>query len=86
MKITAGTLARTIVLALALTNQILSVSGHAVLPIDDAQVETLVSTAWTIAASIVAWWKNQSFTQAALAGDRTMKAIKAGGTRDHETQ
>lgn len=86
MKITAGTLARTIVLALALTNQILSVSGHAVLPIDDAQVETLVSTAWTIAASIVAWWKNQSFTQAALAGDSTMKAIKAEGARDHETQ
>ena len=41
MNITKGTLARTIILALALINQILSVCGIAVLPIEDGQVETL---------------------------------------------
>lgn len=77
MNITAGTLARTIILALALINQILSATGHPVLPIEDAQVETLVSTAWTVIAALVAWWKNNSFTSAAKAGDEIMKQEKS---------
>ena len=77
MNITSGTVARTIILALALINQMLSASGHAVLPIDDAQIETIVSTAWTVIASLVAWWKNNSFTQAALEGDAKMRELKS---------
>ena len=76
MKITAGTIARTIVLVLALINQILSASGHAVLPIEDAQIETLVSTAFTVITAIVAWWKNNSFTKAAIKADSVMKNEK----------
>ena len=76
MNITAGTLARTIILALALINQILSATGHPVLPIEDAQVETLASTAWTVIAALVAWWKNNSFTAAAQKGDAVMKQEK----------
>ena len=76
MNITAGTLARTIILALALINQILSATGHPVLPIEDAEVETLVSTAWTVIAALIAWWKNNSFTSAAKAGDEVMKQEK----------
>lgn len=74
--ITAGTIARTICLALALTNQILSATGHAVLPIEDAQVETLVTTGLTVGTSVVNWWYNNSFTAAAREGDATMKRIK----------
>ena len=77
--ITAGTIARTICLALALTNQVLSATGHAVLPIEDAQVETLVTTGLTVAASVAAWWKNNSFTPAALEGDQAMKAFQSAG-------
>ena len=77
MNITAGTLARTIILALALVNQILSATGHPVLPIEDAQVETLVSTAWTVIAALIAWWNNNSFTSAAKAGDEVMKQEKS---------
>ena len=74
MNITAGTIARTICLALALTNLILSATGHAVLPIEDAQVETLVTTGLTVAASVAAWWKNNSFTPAAIKADEALKA------------
>lgn len=76
MKISASTIARTAILALALVNQILSASGHAVIPIEDAQIETLVSTGFTVAAALVAWWKNNSFTAAALKGDEVMKEAK----------
>lgn len=77
MNITAGTIARTIILALALINQILSATGHPVLPIEDAQIETLVTTGWTVVAAIVAYWKNNSWTAAAKAGDEVMKQEKS---------
>lgn len=76
--ISAGTIARTIVLALALINQLLTVTGHAVLPITDEQVNTLVSTIWTVAAAVVAWYKNNSISAAAIEADAVMKDLKAG--------
>lgn len=76
--ISAGTIARTIVLALALINQLLTVTGHAVLPITDEQVNTLVSTIWTVVAACVAWWKNNSVTTAAIEADAVMKDLKQG--------
>lgn len=75
-KISPGTIARTIILALALINQLLSLSGHSILPISDDLVNALVTNIWTIAAAIIAWWKNNSFTQAALSGDAVMKQQK----------
>ena len=76
--ISAGTIARTIVLALALVNQILTAIGHAVLPITDEQVNTLVSTIWTVAAAVVAWYKNNSISAAAIEADAVMKDLKQG--------
>ena len=76
MNISAGTIARTACLVLALTNQILSATGHSVLPIEDAQVETLVTTGLTVAASLAAWWKNNSFTPAAIKADEALKDFR----------
>lgn len=76
--VSAGTIARTICLGLALTNQILSATGHPVLPIEDEQINTLVTTGFTVAASLAAWWKNNSFTSAAIQADSEMKFLKGG--------
>ena len=67
--ITAGTIARTAVLLLALTNQLLSAMGKSPLPIESATVEQLVTAGITSIAALIAWWKNNSFTQEALAAD-----------------
>lgn len=75
-QITAGTIARTIILLLALVNQILGVMGIQVIPIEDETINTAVSTLWTVVASLVAWWKNNSFTEAAIQADRLMKNSK----------
>lgn len=69
-KISAGTIARTIILALALINQILVMNGIQMIPISDEDINTLVTTVWTVIASIVAWWENNSFTQNAIKGDK----------------
>ena len=77
MNISAGTVARTAVLALALTNQVLSTMGKPVIPIEDAQLEGLVSTAFTVGASLLAWWKNNSFTPAAITADADLKTYRS---------
>ena len=71
-KIETGTIVRTAVLGLALANQILSATGHPIIPIEDAQLETLITTGLTVGASLAAWWKNNSFTQAAIESDKRM--------------
>lgn len=75
--ISIGTIARTACLALALTNQILSAAGKPVLPIQDDQLEALVTTGLTVAASLAAWWKNNSFTPAAIKADAALKAFRS---------
>ena len=69
-KISAGTIARTACLLLALTNQILSACGKPVLPIESATVEQLVTAGITTVAALVAWWQNNSFTAAAIQADK----------------
>ena len=76
-KISPSTIARTAALALALTNQILSATGHAVLPIESAQLEQLVSTSLTVAAALVSWWKNNSFTKEAIEADELFARLRA---------
>ena len=76
MKVSAGTLARTIILAVALLNQLLTATGHNMIDVSNDDINTLVSTAFTIGAAAVAWWKNNSFTQAAIAADKMKDKLK----------
>ena len=78
-KIEPSTIARTVVLALALANQLLSASGKSPLPIDSASVEQWVTAGLTTAAALWAWWKNNSFTTAAIAGDIVKDEAKERG-------
>lgn len=73
-----GTIIRTIALALALINQILTAFGHSAIPVSDAQVQEIVSLTFTIVMSAVTWWKNQSFSKEAITADRVMQALKSG--------
>ena len=75
--ITAGTIARTAVRLLALTNQMLSAMGKSPLPIESTTVEQLVTAGITTIAALVAWWKNNSFTKEAIAADKEYDRLKA---------
>ena len=74
-KIKVDTLTRTSVLILALANQILSATGHSLIPVDDAQLEQLISTGMTVGAAIWAWWENNSFTKEAIAADNYLESL-----------
>ena len=75
-KITAGTIARTIILILALVNQLLTATGHPIIPIADETITNIVSVAFTIVTALIAWWKNNSFSKAARYGDEAMHTYR----------
>lgn len=72
-----GTLIRTIVLALALLNQTLVLSGYSPLPFDDAQVEQFITILFTTGASIWSWWKNNNITTEARWSQQKLNKYKA---------
>lgn len=78
MNVSKETIIRTVVLILALINQVLTMTGHSVLPISDEQVSTIITLVLTVGASLWAWWKNNSFTQAAILSDNYMRELKEG--------
>ena len=75
--VSAGTIARTACLLLALTNQVLSALGKPVLPIESQTVEQLVTAGITTVAALIAWWKNNSFTAAAIQADKYLEDKKS---------
>lgn len=77
MKISTGTITRTVILALALINQVLTISGHSPLQIEDEAVTELIATSATIITATIAWYKNNSFSQEAIKADAKLKELKA---------
>ena len=77
MKVKPDTIARTIVLVLALINQILAILGKGTLTIAENDIYQVCSLVCTIGAAIWSWWKNNSFTKAALVADEKLKELKS---------
>lgn len=78
MKIKADTIARTIVLVIALVNQILTSTGKNPLPFAEDTVYQLITLVITIISSVSAWWYNNSFTTAAIVADDVKEAMIDG--------
>ena len=76
MKIKKETIIRTIVLLLALANQVLAICGKNAIPITEDEVYQLVTLLVTIASTLCAWWKNNSFTQEALQADAYLEQLR----------
>ena len=80
--ISAGTIARTIVVLLALANQILAMCGKQVLNIADDDIYQIVSIVFTISASVWSWWKNNSFSVNAINADKYLNKLKKNESED----
>lgn len=75
---TVGTIVRTIVLFLAIINQVLAIFGKSMIPIQEEDINLLVTTAWTVISAIIAWWENNSFTKEAIEADKVLEELKKG--------
>ena len=76
MKISKGTIVRTIMLVIVIINMILKHFGIDVINVEESQVLTFVETLIEIAVIIVTFWKNNSFTQNAIKADEFLKTLK----------
>lgn len=76
MNISHDTIIRTIVLAVALLNQILTTLGKNPLPFSDALIYEAATLAVTIGAAIWSWWKNNSITKEAIQADAYLAELK----------
>ncbi|MCG1020743.1 phage holin [Sutcliffiella horikoshii] len=63
--VSKGAWFRIVFLAFALLNQLLVVYGKSPLPFTEAQLEQLFSIIWTSVAAIIAWWKDNDWTEKA---------------------
>lgn len=71
--VSAGTIARTVCLILALVNQVLVMFDMVPIDLAEDTVYEGVSIVFTVVTALVAWWKNNSFTQKAIEADKVLK-------------
>lgn len=83
---TKGTIVRTIVLFLALVNQILVSFGKSPIPLDEAtindiavQLDMLIASLFTAGAAIVAWWKDNDVTKATIEKKKRLNELRKEG-------
>lgn len=84
-KISTETIVRTVVLVLVLINQILTALGKNPLPFSEDAMYEGISAVFTAAASLWAWWKNNSFTRGAIEADAYLQELRSGGASDADT-
>jgi len=75
-KVKLGTIIRTVVLALTLINQIITAIDPSVFGLDEIPYTNIISGIAAASAAVWTWWKNNSFTQAALSGDEQMEQTR----------
>ncbi len=77
--VSVQTWARTAVLLLALISQLCVILGKRSEAIDVDQWQEYVTYAFTVGASLVAWWKNNSFTGNAQKADKILRGDENDG-------
>lgn len=77
VSVSAATWARTVCLIVALLNSLLTAFGKSPLPIDNEQLQQVVSTLITVVVAIINWWQNNSFTKEAIAADQLYAELRA---------
>ena len=82
LKVTKGTVARTILTIIAIVNFILKARGINVIDVDEDSITAVVDN--LVSAGVILWgfWKNNSFTLAAKNADFALAKYKAGTVDD----
>lgn len=76
MKITKGTIVRTVLVLFAIVNFALERFGIDIIPVDESAVLMFVETGIEIAILAVGFWKNNSYTEKAIKADEFLKQLK----------
>ena len=76
MKISKGTVVRTVMLVIVLLNMILQHFGLDVINVEESEILKLVEILIELAVIVVSFWKNNSFTDKAIKADEFLQNLK----------
>lgn len=76
MKISKGTVIRTVMLFAVLINYILKMFGLNLIPTDENFITQLTEALISIGTVIASWWYNNSFSENAKKADEFFKSLK----------
>ena len=76
MKVSKSTIVRTILVFLVIINFVLERMGIDLIPVDENAILMFVETLIEIAVIIVAWWKNNSYTEKAIKADEFLRELR----------
>lgn len=76
MKISKGTIVRTVMLVIVIINLVLKQLGHDLINVSESEILTAVEMIIELAVIVVSFWKNNSYTQNAIKADEFLKNLK----------
>lgn len=76
MKISKGTIVRTVLLVVVIINLILKQFGLDLIEVTESEILTVIEMVIEVAVIIVNFWKNNSYTQNAIKADEFLKQLK----------
>ena len=71
-----STIVRTILLLIVLINLVLKAFGIDLIPIDESKIYTIVELLIEVAVIVVAFWKNNSFSEKAIKADEFLQSLR----------
>lgn len=78
MKLTKGTIVRTILTLFVVINMVLQALGKDVINVTDGEITAFVELAVQIAVIVTGFWYNNSFTEKARKADEYLKDLNKG--------
>ena len=76
MKISKGTIVRTVMLVIVIINLVLKQLGHDLINVSESEILSVVEMLIEVAVIVVSFWKNNSYTQNAIKADEFLKNLK----------
>lgn len=76
MKISKGTIVRTVMLVIVIINLVLKQLGHDLINVSESEILSVVEMIIEVAVIAVSFWKNNSYTQNAIKADEFLKNLK----------
>ena len=76
LRVTKGTVARTVLTVVVLINLVLKATGHDIINLDEYSVSTVIENLVNIGVIVLGFWKNNSFTLEAKNTDFYLAKLK----------
>lgn len=76
MKISKGTIVRTVMLVIVIINLALKQLGHDLINVSESEILSAIEMLIELAVIVVSFWKNNSYTQNAIKADEFLKNLK----------